>query len=185
MFAVAEGKDPAAERKAERGRGTFEDQAAQYVEQHAKRKSKSWKQADPLVRKHLLPRWAKLQAADISRREVKAKEKRTSRMSANDPKRTFQIISKDHAELRQPARRRIFNEGGGVHHGNPAASICATSAHSPNVSCRGGRPWAKRQASFSLPKSVRGQVSIFAGPTAPSASACRQPGNTRHTFLHR
>jgi integrase len=72
MFAVAEGKDPAAERKAERSRGTFEDLAAQYVEQHAKRKNKSWKQADALVRKHLLPRWAKLQAGDISRREVKA-----------------------------------------------------------------------------------------------------------------
>jgi integrase len=72
MFAVAEGKDPAAERRAERCRGTFEDVAAQYVEQHAKLKNKSWKQADALVRKHLLPRWAKLQASDISRREVKA-----------------------------------------------------------------------------------------------------------------
>jgi integrase len=72
MFAVAEGKDPAAERAAERGKGTFEELATQYIEEHAQRKNKSWKQADALVRKNVLPRWAKLQAADISRADVKA-----------------------------------------------------------------------------------------------------------------
>ena len=40
MFAVAEGKDPAAERKAERSKGTFEELAARYVEQHAKKHNK-------------------------------------------------------------------------------------------------------------------------------------------------
>lgn len=72
MFQVAEGKDPCADRKAERSKGTFEELATQYVEEYAKRKNKSWKQADALVRKNLLPRWAKLQAADISRSDVKA-----------------------------------------------------------------------------------------------------------------
>jgi hypothetical protein len=72
MFQVAEGVDPAAERKAERNRGTFDDLASRYVDEYAKRKNKSWTQADALVRRHLLPRWAKLQAADISRRDVKA-----------------------------------------------------------------------------------------------------------------
>lgn len=72
MFQVAEGKDPAAEKKAERSKGTFEELATRYVEAYAKRKNKSWKQADALVRRHVLPRWAKLQAVDISRRDVKA-----------------------------------------------------------------------------------------------------------------
>jgi integrase len=72
MFQVAEGKDPCADRKAERNRGTFEELATRYIEEYAKRKNKSWKQADALVRKNLLPRWAKLQAADISRADVKA-----------------------------------------------------------------------------------------------------------------
>jgi integrase len=72
MVAVADGHDPVADRKAERGRGTFEQLAKLYVEQHAKRNNKSWKQADFLVRRHLLPRWAKLQAADIKRSDVKA-----------------------------------------------------------------------------------------------------------------
>ena len=72
MFQVAEGKDPAAERKAERSKGTFEELATRYVEEHAKRRNRSWKQADALVRKHLLPRWGKLQAASIARSDVKA-----------------------------------------------------------------------------------------------------------------
>src|SRR6516164_6134575 len=36
MLAVAEGGDPVAERKAERGAGTFADLASKYVELHAK-----------------------------------------------------------------------------------------------------------------------------------------------------
>lgn len=72
MFQVAEGKDPCAERKAQRSKGTFEELATRYVEEYAKRKNRSWKQADALVRKHLLPRWGKLQAANVSRSDVKA-----------------------------------------------------------------------------------------------------------------
>jgi integrase len=71
MFQVAEGKDPAAERKAQRSRGTFEELATRYVEEYAKRRNRSWKQADALIRKHLLPRWGKLQAASIARSDVK------------------------------------------------------------------------------------------------------------------
>jgi integrase len=36
-----------------------------------KRRNRSWKQADALVRRHLLPRWGKLQAASITRGDVK------------------------------------------------------------------------------------------------------------------
>ena len=71
MLAVARGKDPAAEKKAERGKGTFEELATRYVEQHAKKHNKSWRQADALVRRHALPRWGKLQAATITRPDIK------------------------------------------------------------------------------------------------------------------
>ena len=63
MLAVADGKDPAGDRKAERALGTFADLAQQYLELHAKRHNKSWRQADALVRRNLLPRWGKLKAA--------------------------------------------------------------------------------------------------------------------------
>src|SRR5271157_190083 len=72
MLEAAEGKDPVAERKAQRTHGAFEELAARYVETYAKRKNKSWRQADKLVRRNLLPHWGKLKAADISRVDVKA-----------------------------------------------------------------------------------------------------------------
>ena len=72
MLDVAEGKDPAAERRAERLTGTFADLASQYVELHAKKHNKSWRQAEALVRRHLLPRWGKLKATAITRADVRA-----------------------------------------------------------------------------------------------------------------
>jgi Arm DNA-binding domain len=63
MALVAEGSDPHADRLALRGRGSFEQAAARYLEVYAKRKNKSWKQAAALVAKHLLPRWGKLDSS--------------------------------------------------------------------------------------------------------------------------
>jgi hypothetical protein len=68
---VLHGKDPVAERKAERGAGAFAELAERYLEQHAKRHNKSWEQADALVRRYLVPRWGKLAARTISRVDVK------------------------------------------------------------------------------------------------------------------
>ena len=78
MFQVVEGKDPCAERRADRSKGTFEELATGYVEQYAKHKNRSWKQANSLVKKHLSPKWAKLQASDIARSDVKATVTRIS-----------------------------------------------------------------------------------------------------------
>jgi integrase len=85
MLAVARGKDPAAEKRAERSKGTFEELATRYVEEHAKKVNKSWRQGDALVRRHAVPRqgdalvrrhavprWGKLQANSITRSDVKA-----------------------------------------------------------------------------------------------------------------
>jgi integrase len=71
MLAVAKGKDPAAEKRAQRGSGSFEELAQRYVETYAKKNNKSWQQPDRLVRRYLLPRWEKLQAAAIVRADVK------------------------------------------------------------------------------------------------------------------
>lgn len=72
MLDVIRGKDPAAERKAERGAGTFAELAERYVETYAKRHNKSWRQPDRLVRRYLVPRRASCRltrsAAPTSRR---------------------------------------------------------------------------------------------------------------------
>jgi integrase len=72
MLVVARGKDPAAEKKAERGAGTFADLAERYLEQWAKKHNKSWRQGETLVSRYATPRWGKLQASTITRGDVKA-----------------------------------------------------------------------------------------------------------------
>jgi integrase len=72
MLAVAKGKDPAADKRAERGAGTFAELHEKYLGEHAKKHNKSWQQADALIRRNVLPRWGKLQAASIIRSDVKA-----------------------------------------------------------------------------------------------------------------
>jgi integrase len=71
MYEVAEGKDPQAERRAARGAGNFEQLATRYLEEHARKHNRSWRQADKLVRRHLLPIWGKLLPSDITRSDVK------------------------------------------------------------------------------------------------------------------
>jgi integrase len=71
MNAVVEGKDPQADKKAKRLAGTFEELANSYVEDYAKKNNKSWQQAAALVKRYVLPRWAKLKPADITRDDVK------------------------------------------------------------------------------------------------------------------
>jgi integrase len=70
-LAVAEGKDPLAERRAERGRGSFEEVHSRYLEQHAKKKNRSWAQADKLVQRFLIPKWGKLDVTTIARADVR------------------------------------------------------------------------------------------------------------------
>jgi integrase len=71
-YAVAEGRDPAAERKADRDADTFEQLARRYVEEDAKRNNpRSWRQAAALVNAHLLPKWGRMFAKDITRAHVR------------------------------------------------------------------------------------------------------------------
>lgn len=78
MLAVARGADPAADKVAQRSRGTFEELAARYVTEYAQKRNKSWRQAERLVQKDLLPYWGKLQVASISRTDVKSLMARNS-----------------------------------------------------------------------------------------------------------
>jgi integrase len=71
MVAVMQGQDPAAERKAERGAGSFADLAAKYVEQYAKRHNKSWRASETLVQRYVLPRFDKLAASAITRGDIR------------------------------------------------------------------------------------------------------------------
>jgi len=69
MLAVLRGQDPAPERKD--GPPIFFGTLAQrYVEQHSSKKNKSWKHASRLVQRYLLPSWANVDAATITRASI-------------------------------------------------------------------------------------------------------------------
>jgi integrase len=73
MLEVLNGKDPAAERRARhQSTTTFGTLASRYVEEHAKRKNKSYRQADTLIRRYVLPVWAELDASAITRSDVRS-----------------------------------------------------------------------------------------------------------------
>jgi integrase len=71
MLQVIKGQDPAAERRVARG-DIFAELANRYLEEHAKKKNKSWQQAATLVRRYLLPTWGDLSANTITRSDVRA-----------------------------------------------------------------------------------------------------------------
>ena len=76
MYEVSEGKDPAAERKADRIQGTFEELVTRYLDEYARKKNKSWKQSELILKFHALPRLGKIMTSQISRADIRAMHRR-------------------------------------------------------------------------------------------------------------
>jgi integrase len=70
--AVAEGKDPHGERRAERAADTFQMLADRYLEEHAKKRNRSWRKGRHLVERFALPAWKDRPARSVSRGDVRA-----------------------------------------------------------------------------------------------------------------
>jgi integrase len=67
---VARGEDPQQEKRADRHAITFRQLAEQYLELHAKRRKKSWREDERILEVDLLPAWKRRKAKDIGRRDV-------------------------------------------------------------------------------------------------------------------
>jgi len=68
--AVARGEDPAQERAAVRAEKTFGNLETEYMERHAKRNKRSWKEDQGLLANHVPQAWRSRRISDISREEV-------------------------------------------------------------------------------------------------------------------
>ncbi|MCM2505787.1 tyrosine-type recombinase/integrase [Aureimonas altamirensis] len=68
--AVADGGDPASDKRASREAMTFADLAGLYVERYAKRNKKSWEQDDRLLRVEVLPVIGKKKMTAVTKRDV-------------------------------------------------------------------------------------------------------------------
>jgi integrase len=64
------GTDPAADKAAQRSSGSFADLAVRYVEDYAKRRNKSWQQANALVNRYALKRLGMVSASTIRRDDI-------------------------------------------------------------------------------------------------------------------
>jgi integrase len=71
LRSAEKGIDPAEAKIERRDADTFGELAAEYVERHAKRRKKSWKADDRMLRTEVLPHWRHRLARDISRRDVR------------------------------------------------------------------------------------------------------------------
>jgi integrase len=70
-LAVAQGRDPQAEKRGERRAGTFGELCELYLETHAKRRNRSWRQGDRLIRANALPSLGRKKANSITRGDVR------------------------------------------------------------------------------------------------------------------
>ncbi|MEP7309166.1 MAG: integrase arm-type DNA-binding domain-containing protein [Acidobacteriota bacterium] len=69
---VAAGEDPAAEKILSREAGTLGELVTEYLQRHAKRHKKSWRNDQWMIDRHMLPRWRHVKARDVSRPDVRA-----------------------------------------------------------------------------------------------------------------
>lgn len=72
LVKVAAGQDPAAEKISSQEASTFRELATEYIERHAKRVKKSYRNDQWMIDRHLLPRWRHVKARDVSRPDVRA-----------------------------------------------------------------------------------------------------------------
>ena len=70
LHAVQRGEDPQAEPLPQQPPVTFGELAADYIENHAKRKKRSWREDQRILRVDILPHWQARSAAEIDRRDV-------------------------------------------------------------------------------------------------------------------
>ena len=68
---ASKGADPATEKKQAKQAKTIGDLAAEYIERHAKRKKRSWREDNRILRAEVLPEWKNRAIKDIKRRDVR------------------------------------------------------------------------------------------------------------------
>ncbi|MCZ6717706.1 MAG: integrase arm-type DNA-binding domain-containing protein, partial [Gammaproteobacteria bacterium] len=93
--AIIEGRDPAQEKQDEKHAMTVRALAGEYLERHAKRHKKTWRQDDQIIRRDILPAWGDRKAKDIKRRDVIAVlETIVARGSGMQANRTLEVVRK-------------------------------------------------------------------------------------------
>jgi integrase len=113
---VANGEDPATEKKREREADDVKELAEQYIEEHAKKHKRTWRADQNILNKDVIPRIGNRKPVDVARSDIRGMlkeiDKRGSPIQSN---RTFEVV------------RKLFNwaideERAGVEH-NPCDHV--------------------------------------------------------------
>jgi integrase len=102
--AIAEGRDPVAERRSSLPKPTFAEVHQRYLEEYAKQRNKSWKQADALIKRNVLPAWGRKDITSITRADARAL---MSKLSAKAPVMANQTLAAASAVLTWAVKQEI------------------------------------------------------------------------------
>lgn len=91
---ASEGTDPATEKQQEKKAETIEDLAREYIERHAKKHKRSWKEDDRILRANVLPEWKHRAIEDITRRDVRQLVEKIAERAPIMANRTTALLSK-------------------------------------------------------------------------------------------
>ena len=95
LNAVHDGRDPNAEKRAEREAHTVADLVDEYIERHAKPNKKSWAKDQQMLEREVLPKWRKRRANEITRHDVvRLLDRIVDRGKPVQANRVFSVIRK-------------------------------------------------------------------------------------------
>jgi integrase len=94
LNSASEGADPAADKQQEKKAETIADLATDYIERYAKKRKKSWKEDDRILRAEVLPHWKQRAIADITRRDVRMLVEKIAQRAPIMANRTTALLSK-------------------------------------------------------------------------------------------
>ena len=118
LAAVSRGEDPAEARQAARKGDTVRDFVALYMERHAKKHKKSWKEDERRLSKHVLPALGSKKLMDVQRSDIARLHTRIGATTQVEANRTVEVLS---------VMFRLASEWGHLpeDHRNPAAGVKA------------------------------------------------------------
>jgi integrase len=70
VLEASRGGDPAGKKREQKEAPTFEELATEYLERHAKRTKRSWRQDEAMIKKTLVPALGHRKAHDVQRRDI-------------------------------------------------------------------------------------------------------------------
>jgi len=94
LSAASAGEDPASDKQQQKKAETIADLATEYIERHAKKHKRSWKEDDRILRANVLPEWKNRAIADITRRDVRTLVEKIAERAPIMANRTTALLSK-------------------------------------------------------------------------------------------